>query len=143
MMSPPLESSSPLPGLDNAQRVQIANLVPQDLASSTSYIEAQVVLVWPYSSSTRQFAFLLSEPDAHPLKSGRQVKIAFYNGAARAVQTSKVGIGDRIRLVLRGCHLQDSQDPTATPGKRIKWDLIYRKAIALEVGRRCQHGNCG
>lgn len=132
-----------MPGFDIGQRVQIATLGPQDLASSTGYIEAQIVLVWPYSSSTRQFAFLLSEPDAHPLKSGRQVKIALYNGAARAVQTSKVGIGDRIRLVLRGCQWQDSQDPTATPGKRIKWDLIYRKAIALEVGWRRQLDSCG
>lgn len=141
-MTFPHESPSPLPGLDNAQRVRIANLGLRDLASSTGYIEAQVVLVWPYSSSTRQFAFLLSEPDAHPLKSGRQVKIALYNGAARAVQTSKVGIGDRVRLVLRDCQWQDSQDPTATPGKRVKWDLIYRKAIALEVGRRRQIGSC-
>ena len=132
-MSTQHESPPPLLDLEHAQRVRIANLVPQDLGSSTAYIDAQIALVWPYSSSTRQFAFLLSEPDAHPLKSGRQVKITLYNGAARAVQSSKVGIGDQVRLVLGGCQWQDSEDPATTPGKRIQWDLVYRKVIALEV----------
>ena len=119
-----------------AERVYIANLQPEDHANATgAYVDAQIALVWPYSSSTRQFAFLLSETDVRPLKLSRQVKVTLYNGAARAVQTAKVGIGDRIKLPLQGCRWQDSEDTAATPGKRIKWDHAYRKAISLEV--RC------
>lgn len=135
-MTSTLPDTSPSrPAFEQGERVQIASLAPQPDGPSNAYIEAQIALVWPYSSSTRQFAFLLSEPDVRPFQARRQVKITLYNGAARTVQTAKVGIGDHIKLLLNGCQWEDAQDSTATPGKRVKWDLTYRKAITLKVGR--------
>jgi hypothetical protein len=133
-MSSPNGSATAQPAFWPDDRMHIADLQPsRDATTSRAYLDAQIALVWPYSSSTRQFAFLLSEPDVRPLKLSRQVKVILYNGAARAVQEAKIGIGDQIRLPLQGCQWQDSEDTVATPGKRIKWDLAFRKAIVLEV----------
>jgi hypothetical protein len=134
-MKPSTDESTLLhPVFPPAERVQIADLLPQENDSDPrAYIDAQVALVWPYSSSTRQFAFLLSEPDVRPLTNSRQVKVTLYNGAARAVQAAKVGIGDQVKLPLHGCRWQDTEDSLATPGKRINWDLAYRKTIVLQV----------
>ncbi|ETN44676.1 uncharacterized protein HMPREF1541_10346 [Cyphellophora europaea CBS 101466] len=126
------DSTPPRPGFQQAERVRIADLTPGS-ESPQSYVEAQIALVWPYSSLTRQFAFLLSEADARPYKAGRQLKVTLHDGAARAVQATKVGIGDTIKLLLQDCVWQDSEDPASTPGKRVRWDLTYREAVRLEV----------
>ena len=127
-------SGSPPLSLEQSRRVRVANLVSEGIDHNPSHVEAQVALVWPYSSSTREFAFLLSEHDARPLKSGRQLKVVLHNGAARTVQAAKVGIGDNIRLLLDGAETSQVHDQNATPGKRSQFDLSFRTAVTLEVG---------
>ena len=124
-------------GIDNHflpdQRVRIAALSPHNVEADDRHVEAQVVLIWPYSSSTRKFSLLLSETDARPFNSRRQLKVAFYNGSARAVQDSHVGIGDKVKLRLAGCKWIHIQDEISTPGKKLDFDGEFRKEVTLEV----------
>ena len=116
-------------------RVRITDLAGQRDDLSSLHIAAQVVLVWPYSSSTRKFSVLLSESDARPLTGRKQVKVTFLNGAARAAQQSKVGIGDGIRLQLEGFQWAQTDDAISTPGKRVDGDIQFRKHLAFEIVR--------
>ena len=116
-----------------SKRVQIAALSPDDAEVFDRYVYAQVVLIWPYSSSTRKFSLLLSEPDARPFKSRRQLKVTFHNGSARAVQDTHVGIGDKIKLWLAGCDWTRVREETSTPGKKLEFDAEFRKAVTLKV----------
>ena len=116
-------------------RVRITDLSTQREDLSTLYIAAQVVLIWPYSSSTRKFSLLLSETDARPLQGRKQVKVTFRNGAARAAQESRVGIGDELRLQLEGCQWADTDDAISTPGKRIDGDIQFRRHLGFEIVR--------
>jgi hypothetical protein len=135
------DGGPPHPDLENSHRVRIGDL-SHSVVDDSAYVEAQIALVWPYSSSTRQYAFLLSETDTRPLKSGRQLKVILHNGAARAVQNTRVGIGDRIRLSLRGAVPAEAHDKDATPGRRYGWDLEYRDTIVLEVSRHGRYSAC-
>ena len=123
------------PSFPEDRRVRITDLSSHQDDLSSQHIAAQVVLIWPYSSSTRKFSLLLSETDARPLKGRKQVKVTFLNGAARAAQQSKVGIGDQIRLQLEGCQWAQTDDVISTPGKRIDRDIQFRKSLAFEIIR--------
>ncbi|RMZ79645.1 hypothetical protein DV738_g3139, partial [Chaetothyriales sp. CBS 135597] len=110
-------------------RVRIANLEP-GRGASDQYIEASVSLVWPYSSSTRQFSLLLAELDGI---TRRQVKVTFHKDAAKAAQASRVGIGDILRLSLDGCSWTKIQDELSTPGKRLGSDIDFTSSFKIEV----------
>ena len=127
-------AQSPL-SFSPSQRVRITNLQTPHDDLSTRHVAAQVVLIWPYSSSTRRFSLLLSETDARPFKGRKQLKVTFLNGAARAAQDTHVGIGDEIRLQLEGCQWAETSDAIATPGKRVDGDIQFRKYLAFEILR--------
>lgn len=118
-------------------RTRISEISPEntDIGLSDLYIAAQVVLIWPYSSSTRRFSLLLSETD-RPLSGRKQVKVTLLGGAAKATQQSHVGIGDSVKLSLKGAQWSQSEDVISTPGKRVEGDLVFRREIALEVTRQ-------
>ncbi|RMZ90832.1 hypothetical protein DV736_g1915, partial [Chaetothyriales sp. CBS 134916] len=116
-----------------SSRVHVADLQHERGAVSDQYIEASVSLVWPYSSSTRKFSLLLAESDARAGIARQQVKVIFYNGAAKAAQASHVGIGDTIRLSLDGCTWERIQDEVSTPGKRLDFDIEFTRSLKLEV----------
>ena len=83
------------------------NIPIQDLDPSTSppsdrAIRAVVTLSWPYSSSTRQCALLLSERDFRLRARGGQIRVRFSGPAARAVAQAKLGISDEVVLELGG-----------------------------------------
>jgi hypothetical protein len=119
-----------------ASRARIADLSPENAGIDLSdvYVEAQVVLIWPYSSSTRRFSLLLSEPD-RPLNGRKQVKVTLLRGAAKATQKSHVGIGDTVKLSLQGAHWTQNDDVISTPGKRVDADLVYDRGVILDVTR--------
>ncbi|RMZ83979.1 hypothetical protein DV737_g1281, partial [Chaetothyriales sp. CBS 132003] len=114
-------------------RVHIADLQQEQGAVPGQYIEASVSLVWPYSSSTRKFSLLLAEFDARAGMARRQVKATFHNGAAKAAQECRVGIGETIRLSLDGCRWERKQDEVSTPGKRSDYDIEFSRSLMLEV----------
>ncbi|EXJ60510.1 hypothetical protein A1O7_04663 [Cladophialophora yegresii CBS 114405] len=121
---------------ETLKQIPIADLAPaSDHASSSSYILAQVVLVWPYSSSTGTLALLLADTDVRRRKSKGQVKVVFRHGCAREVARTKVGIGDTVKLVLDGCKWTETGGLVSTPGKKIDWDLEYWKQVILQVHR--------
>ena len=127
-------AQSPL-SFSPSQRVRITDLQTPHDDLSTRHVAAQVVLIWPYSSSTRRFSLLLSETDARPFKGRKQLKVTFLNGAARAAQDTHVGIGDEIRLQLEGCQWAETSDAIATPGKRVDGDIQFRRYLAFEILR--------
>jgi len=117
----------------NWRRILIADLNPAADVQG-QYVAATVVLVWPYSSAMGSFSLLLAESDAR-LRTGKvQLKITFYNSAAKEVAASRIGIGDTIQLGLEGCEWIASADHLSTPGKKADWDLEYWRTAQLEVG---------
>ncbi|RMD43333.1 hypothetical protein DV735_g1818, partial [Chaetothyriales sp. CBS 134920] len=115
-----------------SSRVRIADL-QQQRGAADRYIEASVSLVWPYSSSTHRFSLLLAELDGGAGIARQQVKATFRNGAAKAAQASRVGIGDIVRLGLDGCTWAKRQDEVSTPGKRLDFDVEFTRSLKMEV----------
>ncbi len=122
------------PTIETSTQILIADISP-DSDNASSYIIAQIALVWPYSSSTGTLALLLADPNIRRRKSRGQVKVIFRHGCARAVAETKVGIGDTIKLALTGCEWRNTGDAVSTPGKKIDWNLEYRRRVTLEVLR--------
>ncbi|KAI1621974.1 hypothetical protein EDD37DRAFT_502353 [Exophiala viscosa] len=133
MTSAPEPDETPLQ-FEPADRISIADISPS-LTNTSSYILANVALVWPYSSSTGTLALLLADPDIRARKSKGQVKVIFRDGSAREVAKTKVGIGDEVRLRLVGCEWEETGETISTPGKKIDWDLRYRNRVVLRVSR--------
>lgn len=117
------------------EHVHIAALRPNLDALESKQIKAVVTLIWPYSSSQRQFALLLAEPDFRlRRKRGGQVRARFSSTSARALAATGVGIGDEVVLSLHGAQfVQDGA--VSTPGKSIDWELAYKQTVAICVRR--------
>jgi hypothetical protein len=117
------------------EHVHIAALQPNLDALESKQIKAVVTLIWPYSSSQRQFALLLAEPDFRlRRKRGGQVRVRFSSTSARALAATGVGIGDEVVLSLHGARF--AQDgAVSTPGKSIDWELAYTQTFAISVRR--------
>lgn len=116
------------------EHIRISALRPDLNALEAKQIKAVVTLIWPYSSSQRQFALLLAEPDFRLRRKKGQVRTRFASTSARALATTGVGIGDEVVLSLQGAQfLQDGA--VSTPGKSIDWELVYRQTIAVSVWR--------
>ncbi|KAJ8108810.1 hypothetical protein OPT61_g7909 [Boeremia exigua] len=116
------------------EHVHIAALRPNLDALESKQIKAVVTLIWPYSSSQRQFALLLAEPDLRLRRKRGQVRARFSSTSARALAATGVGIGDDVVLSLHGAQfLQDGA--VSTPGKSIDWELAYTQTLAVSVRR--------
>jgi len=114
----------------------------QDLDISTSppggrRVHAVVTLLWPYSSSTRQCALLLSERDFRLRARGGQIRVKFSGPAARAVAEGRLGIGDEVVLELgSGEWVTDEGGvPVRVPGKSVG-ELQFGRGVNLTVKRR-------
>lgn len=118
--------------LSNTTRIHIAYLSPTDI-SGGRHIEAAVVLVWPYSSATKELSLLLAERDVSLRKARGQVKVTFHGAVAREVARLKPGIGDKVQLGLRDIELVAEQDEVSTPGKKAGFTLHSRRAVVLHV----------
>ncbi|KAJ4293470.1 hypothetical protein N0V90_008753 [Kalmusia sp. IMI 367209] len=114
--------------------VPIAELKPELLALDSKHIRGVVTLIWPYSSSARQFAFLLGDPDFRLRRKNGQVRVRFSGSSARAIASTGVGIGDEVVLSLRGAEfVKDSS--ISTPGKSIDWELAYTQTLSSRIRR--------
>lgn len=114
--------------------IQIAELQPELSARASKQFKAAVTLIWPYSSSQRQFALLLAEPDFRLRRKKGQVRARFHGSSARALATTGVGIGDEVILSLKGA--QFVQEGTVnTPGRSIDWELEYTQTLSVQVFR--------
>ena len=99
-----------------------------------SRVHAVVTLLWPYSSSTRQCALLLSERDFRLRARGGQIRVKFSGPAARAVADGRPGIGDEVVLELgSGEWVKDEGGaPLRVPGKSVG-ELQFGRGVSLTL----------
>lgn len=114
-------------------KVPIAQLSPTLEAADRKCISATVTLVWPYSSSTKSLSLLLAEPDFRLRRSQGQVKVVFCGRVAEKVAASHVGIGDTVKLGLKGAEYAANDSTSQTPGRNVAWDVHIAKSVSLEV----------
>jgi hypothetical protein len=114
-------------------KVPIAQLSPTLEQPEEKCIHATVTLVWPYSSSTKSLALLLAEPDFRLRRLNGQVKAVFHGRIAEKVAGSLVGIGDNVRLALKGLNFVENGTTAQTPGRSIAWDVHFENNVSLEV----------
>lgn len=117
--------------------IPIAQLNPDLDRLSESLIRAAATLVWPYSSSTKTFSFLLAEPDFRLRRFNGQVKVAFHGFVAEKVAESHVGIGDEVVLRMAGARLEKNESATQTPGRYVAWNVHFDDRVHLEVLADC------
>jgi hypothetical protein len=115
-------------------QLHISALSPELSAIESKQFRATVTLIWPYSSSTRQFALLLAEPNLRLRRRNGQVRVRFSTASAKAIATTGVEIGDEIVLSLRGAHFIQ-EGAISTPGKSIDWELSYTQTVVVQVFR--------
>ncbi|KAF2646627.1 hypothetical protein P280DRAFT_544955 [Massarina eburnea CBS 473.64] len=115
-------------------RIPIAELNPELLDLDSKQIRAVVTLIWPWSSSARQFALLLAEPEFRLRRRNGQVRARFTGSSARALATSGVGIGDEVVLSLRGASFV-REGTISTPGKSIDYELEYAQTVTAQITR--------
>ncbi|OAL71371.1 hypothetical protein A7D00_4272 [Trichophyton violaceum] len=113
----------------------IASLLPDIGSPGERYLHAVVILLWPFSSATKQFRLLLSEPDPR-LRGGKgQIKAIFRDSAAEAVAKSSIGIGDTIYLSLQGAKWKSSSHADSGQLEYSQWDLLFGDRVLLEAQR--------
>ncbi|KAI8933024.1 hypothetical protein NX059_009673 [Plenodomus lindquistii] len=115
-------------------QLRIADLSPALPALETRQFRASVILIWPYSSSQRQFALLLADPDFRLRRKNGQVRVRFTGSSAKAIATTGVGIGDEVLLSLRGAEFV-KDGAVQTPGRSIDWELEYGQTLTVQVFR--------
>ncbi|PGH27161.1 hypothetical protein AJ80_01118 [Polytolypa hystricis UAMH7299] len=124
--------------LSAATVTPLAQLSPSIENPKSRYFRAVIVLLWPFSSSTKQLSLLLSEPDFRLRGSKGQVKVKFCGASAENIAKSKLGIGDTVFLSLDGAKWKERDAKIGTPGECIDWDLRYNGRLLLEICRDSQ-----
>lgn len=119
--------------LSKAKATQLSELQPSLKDTADRYVRGVVVLIWPFSSATKQFSLLLSDPDFRRRELRGQIKARFAGPSAEAVAKSKIGIGDIILLGLDGLRWEEHASQPNTPGTSIEWDLLFSNRLVLEV----------
>lgn len=114
------------------RQIRIVDL-DNEAPSSTDFLEANVALIWPYSSSTERLSLLLTEEAPLARKTKSQLKVTFHGSCAKEVALIKVGIGDSIKLRLNQAEIADNCDNLSTPGKRSSIELHFSHSILLQV----------
>lgn len=129
-----LQSASQSHDLDrHTSLISIPELSP-DLQDPDRYsFQAVVTLVWPFSSSNRQFSLLLAEPDFRLRNQNGQLRVTFRGVCAEEVALTKVGIGDTVTLSLQGARWAENKKIQSTPGKSLSWELQFKNRVKLEV----------
>ncbi|KAK4621645.1 hypothetical protein CLAFUW4_07414 [Fulvia fulva] len=114
----------------------IASLSPSEPPPADQSIRAIVSLLWPYSSSTKQCAFLLAEPDFRSRSHRGQIRVRFQGASAQAVAKGQIGIGDEVVLELRGASWAAESSNVVTPGKSVEGELLFRRELALRLVKK-------
>lgn len=124
------------------ETVPIQTLAPDAELPSNGAIRAVVTLAWPFSSSTRQCALLLADPDFRLRTRKGQVRVRFTGPSAEAVAKSRIGIGDEITLHLGGATWAESKEGAVrTPGKSVDGELVFARQLELKVARGTGEAN--
>ncbi|KAH9875862.1 hypothetical protein IAQ61_003327 [Plenodomus lingam] len=116
------------------EELRIADLSPTLPEFESKHFRASVILIWPYSSSQRQFSLLLADPDFRLRRRNGQVRVRFTGSSAKAIATTGAGIGDELLLSLRGAQFV-KQGAIQTPGRSIDWELEYEQTVVVQVFR--------
>ncbi|EUC46754.1 hypothetical protein COCMIDRAFT_25231 [Bipolaris oryzae ATCC 44560] len=116
------------------EQTPIAQLNPELPSVESQHFRATVTLIWPYSSSARQLALLLAEPDLRLRRKNGQVRARFSGASAKAIATTGVGIGDEVVLSLRGAQFV-TEGAISTPGRSIDWELEYVQTVVIRIYR--------
>jgi hypothetical protein len=115
--------------------IPIAELEPGHPSSQSKSIKGIVTLIWPFSSSTNQAAFLLADPDFRQRYKKGQVRVQVQGAVAWTLAKSKLGIGDEVVLGIRGARWVDTEVGVSTPGKGLDSELLFKDRISVQV--RC------
>lgn len=115
------------------EHIAISQLNPELRSLESKQFKAVVTLLWPYSSSTRQCALLLAEPDFRLRRRKGQVRVRFSGTSARAVAGTGIGIGDQVVVGLRGVTFVQVDEDIKTPGRSIDWELAFSQTLDVQV----------
>ncbi|KAK4501753.1 hypothetical protein PRZ48_007562 [Zasmidium cellare] len=126
-----------------ATTIPINALSPSEAPPASKSIRAIVSLLWPYSSSTKQCALLLADPDFRLRNRKGQVRVRFTGPSAEAIAKGRIGIGDELVLELRGAQWTGEQTRVATPGKSVEGELVYGGQLALKVSKKANGEESG
>ncbi|CAK3933669.1 hypothetical protein DOTSEDRAFT_72659 [Lecanosticta acicola] len=118
------------------QTISITALSPGESPLKDRAIRAVVSLFWPYSSSTKQCALLLADPDFRLRSRKGQVRVRFTGPSAGAVAKAKIGIGDELILELRGASWAGETGTVVTPGKSVDGELVYTGELGVKVVKK-------
>jgi len=115
--------------------VAIPVLVPGQTLPTDRGLDAEVVLLWPYSSSTRRAAILISEHDFRLRRHKGQVRVQLRGPAAQALAESHISIGDHVHIELEGARWADEADRVAVtaPGRAIDGELVFERELHIKV----------
>ena len=108
---------------------------PDNAPNEGASIRGIVTLSWPYSSSTRQCALLLADPDFRLRAKKGQVRVRFTAASAEAVAKAHIGIGDEVVLQLQGAKWAQNIQVTRTPGRSVDGELLYRNRLGLTLAK--------
>ena len=115
--------------------IPIQDLNPKYTPPTEASIRGIVTLSWPYSSSTRQCAVLLAEPDFRLRNHKGQVRVEFQGASAEAVAKQRLGIGDEVILRLDGAIWAQDGAVTNTPGRSVDGELRFGRRIFMHIIR--------
>lgn len=98
-------------------------------------LDAEVVLLWPYSSSTRRSAILISELDFRLRRHKGQVRVQLRGPAAQALAASHISIGDHVHIGLEGARWADEADRgvVIAPGRAVDGELVFERELHIKV----------
>ena len=120
--------------------VPIATLAPSISFADTKSFKGVVTLVWPYSSSARQYALLLAEQDFRLRRQKGQIRVQFGGASAKAVARSRIGIGDVVTVGLEGVQwVQEEAEQSREPEQGVDWELRYEQRLVLQARREEEH----
>ena len=115
----------------------IAQIHPSNRDNGT-HISGLVTLIWPYSSSRKEFSLLLVESDFRLRRNKGQVRIVFDGASAKAAARADINSGDRLSLWLKGARYEKAETTIATPGRSVEYDLHFGQVLRFRVERRDQ-----
>ncbi|EMC94274.1 hypothetical protein BAUCODRAFT_36741 [Baudoinia panamericana UAMH 10762] len=115
------------------ETVPIQSLDPGNGLPTGAAIRAVVTLSWPYSSSTRQCALLLADPDFRLRHNKGQIRVRFRGPSAEAVAKAHAGIGDEVVLSLDGASWVRDVGAPKTPGRSVGGELVFERRLQFKV----------
>ncbi|KAB8360930.1 hypothetical protein FH972_024662 [Carpinus fangiana] len=116
--------------------IPIARLDTTAAPPSHVSITAVVALIFPFSSHTQTAAVLLADPDMRQRSKKGQVRVQFHGAAAVAFGSSRIGSGDKIRLLLEGAQwVEEDKLAVHTPGRSVDKELVFERRLVLRATR--------